>query len=409
MNRVKGYRRARKTRGVLGNVGAVTDPTATLLWAACRRAPAVDEITSALANGADLDRAAEVALSQRVSPLLWRALNAAGVAGDGQRWAAQLERDSARCHAQSRLSLPRIGQLALAPLAKAGCAPLVIKGASLAGRYPDPALRPMDDVDLILPVDQIEPGIAALVAAGWKRLPTPERRPHEVDLTHALLPGLPIDLHRSLAWWRTRANRLTSDHLWAARQPVTLYGAPVFGLPTELELVMLAAHAAKPFHVFGRLLWSADIAMVISGAEATGGVDWAEVERLSEEMRCPTAVAIALNHADRMGAASPPELRRVRGGRERLAGLNPVLSSDWPLETRDSAIRMSLRYLLVDERRAQFTLLVSDILGKEGPVKAVRRGAVLSGRLARRTWRLALGRPRPSERSREQSRDLVKP
>ncbi len=385
------------------------DPTASLLWAACRRTPALDEITDSLSRGANLDLAAEIALGQRVSPLLWRALNAAGVAGDGQRWAAQLEKDSARCHAQSRLSLPRIGALALTPLAEAGHAPLVIKGASLASRYPDPALRPMDDVDLVLPPDQVEPAITALVAAGWVRLPTPERRPHEVDLTHPSLPGLPIDLHRSLAWWRTRANQLTSDQLWAAREPVTLYGAGVFGLPTELELVMLAAHAAKPFHVFGRLLWSADIAMVISGAEATGGIDWDEVARLADEARCPTALAVALTQAEHLGASSPPALRRVRGGRERLAALAPVLSADWPVETRGSAVRMSLRYVLVDERRAQFTLLVSDILGKEGAVKAVRRGAVLSGRLARRAWRHLPSRSRPLERGREKSGDLVQP
>src|SRR5690349_10944446 len=107
-------------------------PTAALFWAACRPTPSPDDVRAAVARGADLDAAANLAVAQRVSPLLWRGLGVAGEADASTEWGATLERDAKRCHAQSRLVLPRVGQLALSPLTAAGLEPLVIKGGALA-------------------------------------------------------------------------------------------------------------------------------------------------------------------------------------------------------------------------------------------------------------------------------------
>lgn len=369
----------------------MSSPTAALLWAACRREPLADEVNDAIAQGADLGLAADIAVVERVSPLLWRALQRAGVPTDGQPWATSLQQDAARCHAQSRLTLPRVGALALAPLLEAGLEALVIKGGAVAGRYPDLALRPMDDIDLILPPDQIESAVAALKTTGWIRYVSPARRPHEVDMTHPALPGLPIDLHRGLATWRSRANRLTSEQLWAARQKTTLHGVSAFVLPPEPELVMLAAHAAKPFHTFSRLVWTVDIAVVVADAEANGGLDWDHVARVADAAKCRTALAVALTQAARLGAASPKELRHIGGGAGRAAALAPVLSLDWPLVKRDRQIRADLRYALVDERRARFTLMLGEIFSKDAR-EAPRRAAVVTRRRVRRSWQRLRGR-----------------
>ncbi len=369
----------------------MSSPTAALLWAACRLEPSADEVTDAIAHGADLHFAAELALVERVSPLLWRAVRLAGVETDGQAWATTLQQDAARCHAQSRLTLPRFGALALAPLAEAGLEALVIKGGAVAGRYPDLALRPMDDIDLILPPSQIEPAVDALKTTGWVRYESPARRQHEVDLTHPALPGLPIDLHRGLSTWRSRANRLTSEGLWAARQATTLHGTPAFVLAPAPELVMLAAHAAKPFHIFNRLLWSVDIAVVVADAEAHGGLDWDEVARIADTAKCRTALAVALTQAARLGVRSPDELRHIGGGAGRAAALAPVLSADWPVLKRDRQVRADLRYALVDERRARFTLMLGEIFSKEVR-DAPRRTVVVVRRRVRRSWQRLRGR-----------------
>ncbi|HVV38242.1 MAG TPA: nucleotidyltransferase family protein [Acidimicrobiales bacterium] len=351
---------------------AVTNPTAALLWAACRPTPSLDDVATAIAHGADLDDAANLAVAQRVSPLLWRAISQAGLVRSDEAWADTLERDAQRCRAQSRMVLPQIGRLALEPLAAAGVEPLVIKGAAVAPRYPDAGLRPMDDVDVIIVDHQIDAALAQLEGCGWEIHTPPQRRQFELDITHPSLPGLHIDLHRGLDSWRTRANRLTSDNLWRSRQPTTLYGAPAFVLPPELELVSMAAHAAKPYHGFDRLIWIVDIAVV-----AQAGVDWDTVAYIAHEAHCRTAVAVALTLAARIGTESPEGLRRIDNGR--AAALAPVLSEDWPVRGRAAAPRTTLRYALVDDRRTRATLLVSELFDKN--VWQVPRRAA---RLARR-------------------------
>ena len=54
--------------------------------------------------------------------------------------------------------------------------------------------------------------------------------------------------------------------LWARRQPAVVAGTPAFVLPQNEELVVLAAHAGKPHHGFVRLVWIADIAMIVRAA-----------------------------------------------------------------------------------------------------------------------------------------------
>ena len=67
-----------------------------------------------------------------------------------------------------------------------------MKGAALAGRYPEPGLRPMDDVDILVPRPQHDSALRRLEAAGWRRVDIPGRH-HETVLTHAEVPGLPLE------------------------------------------------------------------------------------------------------------------------------------------------------------------------------------------------------------------------
>ena len=60
-------------------------------------------------------------------------------------------------------------------LETAGLAPIALKGAWLARHaYPDPAQRPMRDVDLLVPREGVLEGYAALLAAGYTELEPPE-------------------------------------------------------------------------------------------------------------------------------------------------------------------------------------------------------------------------------------------
>jgi hypothetical protein len=367
----------------------VGTPTASLLWAVCRPQFRADEVRSAVEAGADLPEAAGLAITQRVSPLLWRALTQSGIVDEtpAEEWAVQLMRDSARCRAHAALVLPDIAPRALVPLADAGVMPLVYKGATLAGRYPAPGLRPMDDVDLVLPPEEIDRGVATLEKAGWKVVAVSSSAHHEVILSHDALPGLPIELHRALATWRERSNHLTTLDLWRWRAEGEVLGAPAFTLPPEEELIALAAHAAKPFHVFDRLIWAVDVAVVLGAATDARPIDWERVVRLADEAVCRTALAVALCQAQRLGADSPEEVRRIPATGARVGALDPVLSEEWPLIDRDGSLRRRLRYALVDDWRQRVTLFLGHII-RWGPAAAPRHAVDLGGHALRRWWRL---------------------
>jgi hypothetical protein len=339
--------------------------------------------------GADLPSAAVAALTQRVSPLLWRALTTSGViAGqEDEPWARQLRDDAARCRARALILLPQLAPRVLAPLADAGVAPLVYKGVALIDRYAEPGLRPMDDVDLVLPPAQLDVAVATLQRAGWHPVPVRRATHHELIFTHDALPGFPVELHRALATWRERSNRLTTLDLWRWRVESPVLGERAFTLPIEEEIVALAAHAAKPFHVFDRLIWAVDIAVVIETASA---VDWERVQSLAARARCRTGLAVALVQAQRLGASSPDALRALPASGARASALEPVLSPEWPMIDRSWGVRRRLRYALVDDWRQRVTLLAGQTI-RYGPRAAPRQAVDLGARGVRRWWRLRRG------------------
>jgi hypothetical protein len=335
---------------------AGTHATAALLWAACRPEPDLDAVRAAVADGADLPLAADTAQMQRASGLLRRALDAAGVELPGEDdWVRELELDVARCRAQAMLLFPRFAQAALVPLAEAGFEPLLVKGGALAERYPAPGLRPMDDIDIVLPAEQHQPAVRALTAAGWRLARGPGPSDHSSGLVHPELPGLPLEFHLSLGTWRDRGSGPSSELLWQRRRPITFSDAPAFGLDVEDELAMLVAHAGKPHHCFSRIVWMTDLVVVVGD----GPVDWERVAHDAERDGYRTVLAIALTQSHRLGLESPPALRAVTARGMRARALAPLLDDDWPL-TGKAGREELLRYVLVDRYRRRVGLFVGN-------------------------------------------------
>lgn len=344
----------------------------------------------AVRAGADLEAASHAALEQRVSPLLWRALEAAQIptSVNAASWLDDLRDDAMRCRAQALLLQPRFASVALSPLHDAGLEPLVVKGAALAERYPGPGLRPMDDVDLILPAAQHRSAVRALEEAGWRVAQKADSVHHETALVHPGLPGLPVELHRELATWRERTSGLTIDQLWQRKRPVTIHGAPAFGLDPEDELVMLVTHAGKPYHFFGRLIWIVDVAVLIQDAAGRGRpIDWDRVELESRRSGAETMLAVALVQAARLGADSPHHLRRPHADGVRRRALEPLFEHDWPVLERDATVAQRLRYAVIDGRARRASLFVGQVLAG-GIVQAPAQFVNLTLRAARRWWQL---------------------
>lgn len=358
--------------------------------------------------GADLALASRLAINQRVSPLLWRVARAWATEEDG--WSAPLRDDSLRCKAQAVMVRPRVGVHLLEPLTSAGLRPMVIKGLALADRYPEPSLRPMDDVDLLVRADEHRKATEVLRQAGWQttRRQGPE---YSLSLAHPAIPGLPVDLHCELAVRAEQVFRFKARDLWEAPLPVTLFGAEVFLPGPELELLLLATHAGKPFHNFDRILWAVDAAVVIRAASSFGvPIEWGHLGELSKRAAAGSALAVLLSQAERLGADSPARLRAVDAGTTRGRALEPARSAAWPVEQLTSALRDRLTYAVIDDPWLRIRRLLYQTQDG-GLLRAPVRGTVLIWRILRRSWRLSrmASVPGRTDRSAEHRDEEVDP
>ncbi|CAN5669736.1 hypothetical protein BH20ACT2_BH20ACT2_05240 [soil metagenome] len=369
-----------------------TTATAELLWRACRADPDAAQVREALDAGADADLAADTAIDQRAGPLLWRALGLVGRRDALTSAAATLAQEAGLRRAQALTLLPHAVELAIGPLRAAGFEPLVFKGPALLGRYPEPGLRPMDDIDVLLPARQHQEGLRILGRAGWRLVrQRPGQDHHESLLVHAELPALPLELHFALGSWRDRTTSLTSDELWRRRVPGDLLGSPGWGLPPEIELLALANHAGKPFHHYDRLIWATDLAVVIASTAGDGGLDWEAVADGARRWHCRTTLAVGLAQVARLGVETPSGLRTLAVQPTQRTALAPVLSVEWPLVERDDGLRQRLRYALTDNRAQQAVILAGQ--ATTGPWwQAPGRLAGLVGRAGRRWWQLRRNR-----------------
>src|SRR3984885_14288994 len=192
-----------------GDAAAATEPTSRLLWECCRRDPDPDAVRHALADGADPALAVAAAAEHRIDPLLWRALGAAGgrdaLGPDGAALGA--------LGMEPLLLIPRAVALAVRPLTEAGLEPLVFKGPAVAARYPEPGLRPMDDIDLLLPTTDHRRALAALDAAGWQVARSGGVEHYDTVLLHEQVPSLSLEVHYGLERASQRVTALDAEAL----------------------------------------------------------------------------------------------------------------------------------------------------------------------------------------------------
>jgi hypothetical protein len=184
----------------------------------------------------------------------------------------------------------RLAAEAVAALAAAGVPVILLKGASYAGHlYEDPALRPMTDLDLMVPAADHPRAIRALGACGYR----PERKPGSRSALHHATtlrgPSTSVDLHRSMV--QPLRSRVDLDGVWRRAHPATerTDGALRMELVDEtlFHLVHLARH---------ELLVSAvayvDAARLFSRVAAAGA--WAELAERAAAWRLGRAVGAAV-------------------------------------------------------------------------------------------------------------------
>ncbi len=218
-------------------------------------------------------------------------------------------------------------------LGAAGIETLVIKGASLALlSYGDVGVRPMDDVDVLVPIERTGEAISVLTAAGWS--PDKDDPATWIQVHHSLGFAGPregeVDLHW-FALWQPASDR----ELWAASVPMELAGTGTRA-PSAADQLLLACVHGTPWSPLPPFRWIADAVTVIrAGGEQ---LDWNRLTAEAERRRLTVATAAALAYLrEEFGAEIPDavlgQLRAAPASRHERAAFRAACRPDSPLRT----------------------------------------------------------------------------
>jgi hypothetical protein len=143
---------------------------------------------------------------------------------------------------------------------------VVLKGPEVAMRYPDPGLRPLGDIDLLVP--DAHAAEHTLRAAGFEPAEgeaTAARHQHRPPLRWPTLP-LAIEVHHALPVPRW-ATPPPADRLFAVALPSALGVEGILALPPAHHALVLAAHAWSHYGPRPRLRDLIDVAALAEEAD----------------------------------------------------------------------------------------------------------------------------------------------
>lgn len=267
--------------------------------------------------------------STRLLPLVYRNL---GPSSFDAEVAGRLKGLYRRSWSHNQLIFKRAAE-AIALLHGAGIETLVTKGASLAIlAYGDVGARPMDDVDVLVPIQRARDAIAVLSRAGWS--PDHEDPPAWTEVHHSLDFTGPDSGHVDLHWfalWQPADD----EPLWRAAVPLELGGVATRA-PCAADQLLLACVHGTPWSPLPPFRWIADAVTVIRSAG--DAFDWERLVAEATRRRLTVATAAALAYlGEEFGAAVPDStlasLRAVPASRHERAAFRAACRPDSPLRT----------------------------------------------------------------------------
>ncbi len=223
--------------------------------------------------------------STRLLPLVYRNLGAGAFDADV---AGRLKGLYRRAWSHNQLLFKR-ATLAIAALERAGIETLILKGASLALlSYGDVGARPMDDVDVLVPVGRAAEAIEAMRKASWE---ADHDDPSSWAQVHHSLgfkgpDGGEVDLHWFALWQPAR-----DEELWRAAVPLQL-ASQATRAPCAADQLLLACVHGTPWSPLPPFRWIADAATIV---RAGGGeLDWGRLVAEARRRQLTVATAAAL-------------------------------------------------------------------------------------------------------------------
>jgi len=247
---------------------------ALCVWPAQRQIVSVDE----LVTEADWARALSLARIHGLTAILYAA-SAEGCASGPVPNPVALRRSYFVLAARATLALEELSGIAEA-LRVAGLPCLALKGAaSMLSVYPDPALRPISDLDILIRHADLDSVVRALGPLGFRKIVKASSREDEW-LSVMYLDGicitrgasLPVELHGSFLGGLGRPDAAIRD---AWREAVALpgAGAAIMGLRPEYAFITAACHLHR--NAARSLPYLKDVAdLALLAARVAAGDTW---------------------------------------------------------------------------------------------------------------------------------------
>ena len=229
-----------------------------------------------------------------MSPLVWHHMHQAGISVPGET--ERTLHDLYLRHRALNQTHTKVLMEINACFESAGIQAWLLKGLALAyGYYPDPALRPVGDIDLLFEKADFLPALDLLIKAGFRAISSyqlSERIPKKLVVESPPQNGLRVhvELHCRGPKEKSIVDNPLDNEFEDFREPSQILRindcavqvpAPVDTLrylSGHLRLHLLGSHANRPL----QLKWSADfISIVEREAES---IDWAYLKRYSSDI-----------------------------------------------------------------------------------------------------------------------------
>ena len=302
----------------------------------------------------DWNAVAHMARRTGLGPLLYHALQSLEISVPPDIL-TDLEADYYLVAAANTLRFQELGEI-LQHLTTAGIPVLVLKGAALAGTaYGNIALRPMADLDLLIPREFMVQVPRLLEPLGYQRMPGPPGHSlaydaqfgGEIGLTKATPAGVfMLDIHWHLLahQWLHHATCIDMDTLWQAALSFEMDDLHALQFCPEDALLHICLHAGFS-HAYAYLLNLVDVDRAVA---YFADLNWDRVLQRAHdfEVRVPTYFGLRFAH-DLMKTPVPDQvLAALRPAALRRWGVGHLAGPEQTLQGDPSPLPGSSRYLL---------------------------------------------------------------
>ena len=256
--------------------------------------PQIDALTDA-----DWTEILRMVRQHRIGPMMrWQLQHAHPHIRVPQRVADALTKQHKNWTARS-MAMQRALLRVHAILEAAGIPHVFLKGTYLAYCvYPHPALRPLRDLDILIPPERLMDARTALIAGGLSTVDRYERVPESVKDKAPHLPPLlagnvSVELHKRVFHLKQDPDAgpdLTEDlGFWERCITGTVAGTPIKAPSPTDQMLHIIVHGVYDHQLANGPLLLTDIALLAAG----GGVDWHRLDEMAQRTGRARGVALA--------------------------------------------------------------------------------------------------------------------